>query len=465
MADARPTVLAGRWPSILLMVCLLYSCIHADGMFMAFDPTEMRHELQREDEQVCFVNHRHGVEHMLLSVGLSDVRTDKAVWIVPVPAPAESISLDIIKGLPKMRGNGIVADAGIVWRRSLFLMSLSQLYPFLFWYRSLEEERPNLMGSDYGAYDGHGDHGVTISDHVERLGLTAELVSTRERGALYRYLKEKGVDLPAGTAPVLDQYDSVGYSFIVSWISDSGKFMHESIPTGRAQDVARAIGIAATFPARRPYFPMRLSSVYGDRVLPIYVYVVGLVKPELWAGIRNWCEVDYYRTRDFKVPKELRFFFNGESRVHNLRYTRLSCLAPAREFTKDLWFKPGAPALVILADSVVETSPIAGIIAFVLCSCLASMFAGMIAFKGFGRRATRYFVFGLWNCLSLLGFTLAAFLITVRQPGPVNPLDTASGKRVAGNGRKVGFVLLFAVLFDMMVLLAHLVLAVPLSCP
>jgi hypothetical protein len=61
------------------------------------------------------------------------------------------------------------------------------------------------------------------------MGLTTELVTAQHPGAIGGYLAEKGMELPDNERQVLDTYRQDSFSFVVTWISDSSAFMHESL--------------------------------------------------------------------------------------------------------------------------------------------------------------------------------------------------------------------------------------------
>jgi len=88
----------------ILSSFVFISPVSADGGIVIYDPDMFRWELQDMDQQLCAINYENGFENMLLSVDVSDLHGEKAVWIFPVPAKPDKTVIDIIKGFPRLWG-------------------------------------------------------------------------------------------------------------------------------------------------------------------------------------------------------------------------------------------------------------------------------------------------------------------------------------------------------------------------
>jgi hypothetical protein len=117
-----------RW---LVVGALTTALALADGFVVARDHLG-RWDLQQEQSQLCLINCERGVERMLVSVALSELRGTSAAWVVPIPSSPASVSIDIVKGFPTLAGTNIMARAERVVVGQFTRMCLMQLYPALY---------------------------------------------------------------------------------------------------------------------------------------------------------------------------------------------------------------------------------------------------------------------------------------------------------------------------------------------
>ncbi len=291
------------------------------------------------------------------------------------------------------------------------------------------------------------EEGVTIHEHIEKMGLTTELVSAKESNALYNYLTNKGLDLPSDSKAILDEYIGKEYSFVVSWISDVEKFKQESATTDRYGRTINTVGVSITFPTDKIYFPLKPTSIYGSTKVPILIYVMGHVTPELYPEIRQESQVNYFVQGYYTVSPEFSSFFNGKTTIQDLKYTKIKINTPSKYLTEDLWIRDSAPADIALADFINRSVWIWGIIFFILSSCLASLFSGMVVFRKDQISKKKFALFGLWNFLTLIGFAIASiFLRTKKLESKLEQKLKSQGITI-WDSRKVLFVFLFTVFF------------------
>jgi hypothetical protein len=241
--------------SFILLSFVFVPPVSADGGIIIYDPDMSLWELQDMDKQLCAINYENGFENMLLSVDVSNLHGEKAVWIFPVPAKPDKIAIDIIKGFPRLLGYDIKDKANEKLSDAFLWMSLSQVYTipfvtlfFLFIPVSIMEAAG--IGRE-----------VTIHERIEKMGLITELVTTKDGNAFYNYLVNKGLDLPSNLKSILEGYIGKEYSFVVSWISDVEKFKQESTITDRYGNLINTIGVFITFPTDKIYFPLKPTSV------------------------------------------------------------------------------------------------------------------------------------------------------------------------------------------------------------
>ncbi len=451
----------------LIFFCLLtvsfFPCVNADGGMIMLKMD--RWEMLDEDQQLCAINYHEGIQNMILSVNTGEEITgEKAVWIFPVPAKPEKTAINIVKGFPMFQGYDVKYKADNSISDIFGFIRASQIYtlPYLFIFRG---RMGTALGSLEMYYQGDikGIEGVTVHESIEKSGLTTELISALDINSFSNYLISKDLDVPPNFKSILDDYIGKEYSFVISWISDVEKFKLEqpegyiiglleegkivearklfdsltydsgksdfydnlnmvfrSIDRGRDIDEhdieflkrirgsGNILSVFISFPTDKMYYPLKPTSVYGSKRVPAIIYVLDYVKPELYPEIKAYSEIDYFFRENFDVPEELSDFFTG-SDTKDLKYTKIKINPPSKYLTEDLWIKKGAPFKVFLADSVNRFPFWFGLFFFIICSCLASLLSGIIIFRIKGVSKIKFMLFGLWNSLSLIGFSIAAY--------------------------------------------------------
>jgi len=402
--------------------------VSADGAIFLYDPDIFLWRVQNEDRQLCAINHENGKQNMILAVDVIDLEGDKAVWMFPVPSEPGETEIDIIKGFPELYGYDILENKNEMVSGHFIVMRLTQVYtvPTLFFLI--------ISQGMFGATLPGEGKGITVHEHIERMGLTTELVTAEDGDAFYSYLTGKGFDIPPGAKPILDEYTGEKYTFVVSWISDVELFKNESEPEDYFRGMTNTIGVSVSFPTDKIYFPMKPTSVYGNREIPILVYIIGLVTPELYPEIKQHTQVNYFQDRYYNVPDGLSNFFNGKERIEDLKYTKIKVEAPSNALTKDLWVNESVPTDILKADFINTNMWWWGIIIFIVSSCLASMLAGMIIYRKDKPDVMKFALFGLSNFITLIGFALLAYIIVIRKKftgaGKAEMKDVKPGKSI-----------------------------------
>jgi hypothetical protein len=275
---------------ILYILSLIFANhAFADGSLTVFDPVDQQWQLQSMNKQVCAIHCENGRENMLLSIYLNDFYGTKGLWIFPVPAKPDKVEIKYTKSFPAFEDKNIVHKAEESMRNVFSSMRLSQLYTL----PSLDIHRRALKGSLRNAADLEGMEGVKVYEHIEKSGLTTELITSSNGESLKRYLNNKEILLPDGLIKTIDEYIGKEYSFVVSWISDIEKFKAETIQKDYLGHTFNSIGLLCRFPSEKGFFPLRLTSVYGNEYIPMTVYVSGYVTPEIFSGIKKDIVVQY----------------------------------------------------------------------------------------------------------------------------------------------------------------------------
>jgi len=365
---------------IVLFLTLLLSTpkAFADGGSWIITYGQDRWIVNNQNKQIGIIDYKDGNEELTILIN-SELTGDEAVWIFPIPAKPEESTIDIVEEIPRFSGYEVKSKIGYEINKMYPTVILSQLYtyPALFYHFFLSS-----MTAGGGTWEGYGkEKGVTIHEHLERAGLITELVTTEDENKLNDYLREKSLNLPQQSLSLIKEYVGKDYSFVVSWVSDIEKYKRE---TGGS-----TLGVKTIFPTDELYYPLKLTSIYGDRRISIVIYVLGRVSPKIYSSIKRDTKVNYY--------------------LGNERYTKIKINSRADHLIDDLWISRYTPIEILFADLIVINPLVFMIIIFALCSVAASIISGLIVFRA-SIPIKRLAFLGLWNFTTLLGFFIATYV-------------------------------------------------------
>jgi hypothetical protein len=375
------------------------------------DPDMFGWEAQSEDRQLAAINYENGRENLILSVDVANLSGQKAVWIFPVPAGPEETRIDIIKGFPRLMGYDVKQRVDTTLSSGFTFMTFSQVYttPFLLLM---------LFGGGMQSIGGLGGmEDIEVYQHIEKMGLTTELVTAKDGNALDSYLNGKGVTLPSSSKAILDEYVGKDYSFVVSWISDVGLFKNQTQTRGMYPPwygkVFNTLGVYISFPTDKMYFPLKPTSIYGNSRIPIIVYVIGHVTPEIYPGISPYSQVNYFASYSRFSTTDFQDFFNYAGEMQDFKYTKIKIEAPSSLLRQDLWIEDKTPPDLAVADYVNNYFWMAAIFLFILISCMSSLIAGMVVFGKANISKIKFALFGLANFATLVGLTFLAHALKI----------------------------------------------------
>ncbi len=117
---------------LVLLSFVFIQPVSADGMIHIYDPDMYRWGLVNEDQQLTAINYENGFQNMILSVDVSEMRGEKAVWLFPVPAKPDKTVIDVIKGFPRLWGYDVKERTDDTISGTFSIMRLSQVYTFPF---------------------------------------------------------------------------------------------------------------------------------------------------------------------------------------------------------------------------------------------------------------------------------------------------------------------------------------------
>lgn len=451
----------------LLLGSLILPFASADGSIHVYDRD--RWDLATEKQQFCAINYKDGIQHMILTVDPGDeLKGEKAVWIFPVPASPDKTVIDIMKGFPLLAGYDVEERAADSVYLAFSFMQATQIYtaPILL------RMAVTGIGSTKDAAAG-----VDVYETIEKMGLTTELVSAQDGSSFADYIASKGLELTESSKSIFNEYSGKDYSFVISWISDIKKFnqeRNETEPRHRYQASKNAIGVYISFPTERIYYPLKPTSVYGSERVPAVIYVMDYVEQELYPEIKEDTEIRYFFQNRVYSPQELSNFFAGYEKgpvkservasnitqqysiVQDVKYTKIKLNPPSKYLTEDLWIDVSTPLKVKAADIANRFYWYYGLTIFILLSCLASLISGMIVFRGRKISKLKFALFGLCNLLTLIGFTIAAYITKI-------DIRFVQAKEVPKPSVRFGrtkFIILFTAIFLALTIICQLIIKI-----
>lgn len=364
--------------SHLIVLLLIVQVVSADGGGWWWSYGKDEFSPLSQSKQICSIDYKDGTESMLISIR-AKLEGEKVVWIFPVSVTPEKTEIDIVKEFPEYGGYDVKSKAGYTIHEANFPMIISQVWssPFIiFW-------QMGIFSAGRGGIGTEKDLGVKIHEHIEKMGLTTELVTSENEEELNNYLQDKGLNLPEESLSVIKEYIGMEYSFVVSWVSDVERYKKEI-----KGDI---LAVKIKFPTKRIYYPLRLTSIYGEKRIPIVIYVNGYVSPEFYENIKDTSKVNYY------------------ANDKGLKYTKININTRSKSFTEDLWIDNKAPVDILIADFITTNSILSMIVLFALYSCLASIISGLIVFRR-DVVVEKLALLGLTNFLTVIGFAIAVML-------------------------------------------------------
>ena len=485
--------------AVLALGAFLSPLAFSDGMAHYRGPSLAWYVLG-EVQQSAVIHYHGGREAMLLAIDMGkDFRGSETVWIFPIPSGPDKVVIDIHRGESRFLGNEVTSQFKETLLRWGAIMAAVSVFPasglFVHFYSSYVRNPSGIL-SIGGPEREQGSVGIVIHERIAKMGLTTELITTKDPEALARYLSGKGLNLPKPSMAVLDWYVGKEYSFVVSFtdnpkppvtndpagaankpaapqdpprdrkaegpretdanrprptfargqIGPDGKYTvvqeplsdkeyaewKRAYPSGpkkikaedqtgpdgnyEKSDSSSQLSIFVSFPTKRMYFPLKPTSVYGEKRIPIRILVLGHIKPKLFPGIKDRTEVRYL-TGWLSLDGSFDPFWLGRYQASNEKFTEVRIDAPSGLLVDDLWIRNSPPlriwAMTVLTDFV-------GLLAFVLYaafSMLASLMAAKISFRSPPLPRKKMALHGLFNCLTMIGF-IAATAQRLRRPLP-----------------------------------------------
>ena len=384
----------------------------ADGVVYKSTKDSPYFSMVREDRQVAYINYVNGVQHMIISVvaGFESGKEEDIkdiVWIFPLPAKPEDVSIDIVKDF-RMFHEGLNVEtkvmdnkrrwAGFTLTSQVFPAPLLLLFP-LFRVRNVELDRSmNFL-------DGKGS--ITEYMSVRKMGLITKVITATEGESFYNYIKEKGAEIPEEAKSTFQAYIGKNYSFVVSWVDNVQEYIGNLKGNDKkVQRTNHVLQVYVKFKTDEIYYPMLLTSLYGQEIIGVSLY---FAIPVVFSSEGSGRLVYYYLNNKHEVPPEYVDFYGKEyygDCVYTL-YTGYNDFAS--NIKSDLWFKEGKPKNLDRSIFFIRYFWPLFILCYAFFSAISSLLAGYIVFNNKETKPSnlRLLGLGLFNCLTLIGLVLA----------------------------------------------------------
>jgi len=407
----------------------------ADGMMIKPDPYSDRWDYSDESNQQAFINYDNGLQKMIISVGFEDENNNGVVWLFPVPSDPNKVAIDVVKSLPQLSGEEISKKAKSNLDDTTKFLQMTQIYtiPFVLLSQTLGPAGTIGFENTLGAPDGFGrdiEQDVVVYEHLEKEGITSEIITAKTATGLYDYLKGNGLKIESGSIPVLDNYVGKEYSFVASWISSPEKIIS-----------TQNRGVFVTFPTKDIYYPMLPTSVYGSKIVPATIRIIGHVSPKVFQDIKSYTKTDYYVDSYASFADDLKNFYSGQNQ--DIKYTKIEINAPSKFLTDDLWISNFSPIKTYYSTFVAKHPVISAIILLIISSLITGILAGLIVFKALRKKIFKLALVGLSNCLSIFGLLITTMLVSTKEKNEsVEPVLTEIKQKGYFWKRKLAIILL-----------------------
>src|SRR5262249_20056886 len=112
-----------------------------------------------------------------------------ALWVVPIPSPPAQVAVEPVQVFPSIGSTTPYVNEARDHLKSATALTATLDTGFLLC--------PVFLGKNatatFSQVKGSLDEGVTVHQHIEKLGLVAEVLTARDLGAFDRYLRGKEI--------------------------------------------------------------------------------------------------------------------------------------------------------------------------------------------------------------------------------------------------------------------------------
>jgi hypothetical protein len=354
--------------------------------------------------ETSFINYQNKTEKLIISLDIQS-RSNDAVLIVPIPAEPSGVKADVLTDTPSLEGYNVTDKAKEKLSDIRDGVLATQIYPAIPKIISTlmaKEPESGLTSINAGLVSqslSNGaapDNTVTVYQHLEKNGMVAEVLTASNSSALYDYLSQKGLKVEKDSIPIIRDYISSQFSFVVSWISPTTSYVN-------------ARGLQINFPSNKIYYPLKPGSVYSGPGLEKAVYIIGYISPNLYADIKPTTKVDYFYSDEATTFQD---FYSSKGAYG---YTRLVLNTEPKNLTKDLYMSKRAPIKILNAQAINLYTLIYGFVLLIITALLAVYLACRIVLPSYLRNQKTIVKLWLFSCFTIIGTVVGAHIILPRE--------------------------------------------------
>lgn len=408
----------------LFLVSTLGPMVAGDGCI--FIPTVEHWIHTPEEKQMGVIDYEKGIENLTLAVNVknSSLSEDEAFWIFPIPGDPKDVDIGITKHINFYYGGYRDVRSGVENEvtNSFMALSFSQAYLSVIPFVSLYMFSYGAMSADGGNKD------VTIHETEEKIGFTSQLISANTSTAVNNYLDSKNITLPSNATEIIDEYIGQDFCFVVSWISDINEFKKQALSNIEYSNYywyyeygepIYMLGISVEFPTSDIYYPMKLTSIYGEKKIPILLQINGHVSPK---NSYNGMNTNYY--------------------TDDGSYTEIDIYTESSDFTEDFYIENKEPQDVKNAKFIKNNAILITIIVFIICSVLASLLSAFIVYRKNKPDYSKFGMLGFANFLSIFFVFVMCFILKINERFIEKKIKRKEVSKFFDKGFKITFLII-----------------------
>jgi hypothetical protein len=389
----------------------------------------------QERSQFSIINFKDGHEKMIISIQVAESELQSGTrmfWLFPIPSAPQNVSVDLVSDVPRLEGSPYgnkmweAVSSDLSW---YYCVLGSQLWTVILAPFSVYTMTLGLGGG------GNGQQ-VGIFDAADKYGLHTEVISADNTSNLETYLASQGISIPTGDQTIVSDYISSGFSFVSTRIDNLNDFRHNATAKTDTSGNYYMMGVEADFPSDEIFFPLKLTSAYGDSNIPITVQVLDFVEistrptgSSVSVGA-SYAEIDgeyalrdpyyyygYYPVRSSESVNQTLAFFEEQigtdwasHPTYNYglwreKFTEIHIDGSASSLNSDLLMKDSPPTSIATMDFFIANPWVIVLLIFIFISTITGLVVGYLLDRN-KRHIPQYLVIGLSNVLTVLAPTL-----------------------------------------------------------
>jgi hypothetical protein len=383
----------------------------------------------QERSQFSIINFKDGYEKIIISIQVAESELQSGTrmfWLFPIPSAPQAARIDLISDVPRLEG---VAYGNKVWG----MVASDPMWYYCVLGSQIWAGVPAMlyfMVIPISGGLGGNDQLVDIYESTDKYGLHSEIISADNASDLQTYLASQGLIIPSGDQAIITDYIGSGFSFVSTRIDDLSDFRENATIQHDDAGEYYMMGVEADFPTDEIFFPLKLTSAYGDSDIPITVQVLGFVDisvmPATGSSLRitaDYDEIDdwytlrgesyyygYHRSNE-SVNQTLAFFqeqIGADWQSHPTtnyglwrdKFTVIQIDGKANTLISDLWMKDSPPSSVSTMEFFISNPWVIVLAIFLTISTIAGLIAGLFL-DGSSKHIPQYLLIGLTNFLTI----------------------------------------------------------------